>query len=515
MASETSSNSAVSPQPVVATKGEHSLSVQVDSHEAYRQEFLSRFSAEDDHRIMRKVDWRFLPLMGFMYLIKQIDFSNAASIKVLQVGESRNVLTELGMTADQYNWVQTVYYISYVIFEIPSNLVLKKFTPRKFQTRIFFTWGIVVACHAAIQNKEGFYALRFLLGAMEAGFFPGLAAQMCSWYRSDEYGKPIMWMFAFQNFSGIVGSLLTYGISYMNGVGGLSAWRWVFLLEGIVTILFSAFIYFILPDYPKSPRSSSWLTPEEQEYLELRLSDNAPRTADAAFDVKEIVASLKDPKIVGFTASQFFLNIAGYGLSWQLPTITTSLGFAGLPRNQLLNIPPAAVTVIGIIAAAWFLRRAYIVRPLFIQILNAGILTFFIVLCVPVSKGGTYTACVLGNAFYFVFFVPFWAWRSATLVGTTGTAFTLALQTSVAQVGGIIAPQVFQSKYAYNGYKTSFIICTVCVFIAALFNGWLWFLTKDIESDVMKVRRARIKAEKKGEVFTGEDVRIKGSRGDA
>lgn len=366
----------------------------------------------------------------------------------------------------------------------------------------------MVACHAALRNKEGFYAVRFLLGALEAGFFPGLAAQMCSWYRSDEYGKPIMWMFAFQNFSGIIGSLLTYGISYMNGLAGLSAWRWVFLLEGIVTILFSAAIYLILPDYPKSPRSARWLTPDEQEYIELRLSENAPRTDDAVFDRREIIAALKDPKIVGFTASQFFLNIAGYGLSWQLPTITTSLGFAGLPRNQLLNIPPAAATVLGIIAAAWFLRRAYVTRPLFIMILNAGVLAFFIVLCVPVSKGGTYTACVLGNAFYFVFFVPFWAWRSATLVGTTGTAFTLALQTSIAQVGGVIAPQVFQSKYAADGYKTSFIICTVCVAIAAGFNAWLWWLTRDIERDVRDVRRERIKAERQGQVFVGEDVRV-------
>ncbi|KPM36367.1 hypothetical protein AK830_g10200 [Neonectria ditissima] len=479
-----------------------------DSNERHRREFLSQFSAEDDRRIMRKVDLRFLPLMGFMYLIKQLDYTNAAAIKVLQVGEERNVLTELNMTVDQYNWVQTIYFISYVIFEVPSNLVLKRFTPRKWQTRIFLTWGIVVACHAAIQNKEGFYALRFLLGAMEAGFFPGLAAQMCSWYRSDEYAKPIMWMFAFQNCSGIVGSLLTYGISYMNGVGGWSAWRWVFLLEGIVTILFSAVIYIVLPDYPKSPRSSTWLTPREQEYLELRLSENAPRTEDPVFSKKEILQSLKDPKIYAFTMSQFSLNIAGYGLSWQLPTITTSLGFAGLPRNQLLNIPPAAVTVLGIIAAAWFLKKAFIIRPLFIQILTAGIIAFFIVLCLPVSKGATYTACVLGMAFYFVYFVPFWAWRSATLVGTTGTAFTLALQTSVAQVGGVIAPQVFPSRFAHNGYKTSFIICTVCVAIGALSNTWLWYMTRNTEQDVWRVRRLRIKAEKEGKVWAGDDVKI-------
>lgn len=272
--------------------------------------------------------------------------------------------------------------------------------------------------------------------------------------------------------------------------------------------MFAGVIYLILPDYPKSPRSSSWLTPEEQEYLELRLPRNAPRTHDPVFSIDEILASVKDPKIVGFTLSQFLLNIAGYGLSWQLPTITTSLGFAGFPRNQLLNIPPAAVTVLGIIAAAYFLRRAIIVRPLFIQLLTAGTLAFFIVLCLPVSRSATYAACVLGTAFYFTYFVPFWAWRSATLTGSTGTAFTLALQTSVAQVGGVIAPQVFPSSWAGDGYKKSFIVCSACVAAAAVSNAWLWYLTSDSEKDLQRVRRLRIEAERTGRVWTGADVRI-------
>ncbi|KAH8647918.1 MFS transporter [Xylariales sp. PMI_506] len=471
-----------------------------------RRAFLSQFSAEDDRRIMRKVDRRFLVLMGFMYLLKQIDFANAASIKVLQTGLPSNVLTELHMSTDDYNWTQTVYYIGLVIFEVPSNLVLKTFTPRKWMTRIFLTWGVVVTCHAALQNKQGFYAVRFLLGALEAGFFPGLAAQMCSWYRSDEYGRPIMWMFAFQNCAGIVGSLLVYGISYMDGVGGLSAWRWVFLLEGIITILFSAVIWFVLPDYPKSPRSSKWLTPEEQEYLELRLSDNAPRTEEPDFRWSEVVRAFRDPKNYLFTACQFLLNIAGYGLSWQLPTITASLGFATLPRNQLLNIPPAAITVLGIIVVAWFMSKAIVVRPLLTQVLSGITLIFFIVLCLPVSPGATYTSCLLGTAFYYVYFIPFWAWRSASLVGATGTAFTVALQTAVAQVGGIIAPQVFPSAWAAGGYKRSFIVCTACIVGAMISNLALWYLTNDIENEVLRVRKHRIGADKEGVVWAGADV---------
>jgi MFS family permease len=106
---------------------------------------------------------------------------------------------------------------------------------------------------------------------MEAGLFPGLAAQLCSWYRSDEMSKPIMWMFGWQNCAGIFGSLIAYGISYMNGLAGLSAWRWVYLLEGLATVLLGVVVWFVLPDYPKSPRSAAWLSQREQEYLEARL----------------------------------------------------------------------------------------------------------------------------------------------------------------------------------------------------------------------------------------------------
>ena len=91
--------------------------------------------------------------------------------------------------------MQSIYFISYIVFEVPSNLLLKRMTPRKWLFRIIFYWGVVLACHAAVRNKEGLYAVRFLLGIMEAGLFPGFVAQLCSWYRSDEMGKPFMWIY--------------------------------------------------------------------------------------------------------------------------------------------------------------------------------------------------------------------------------------------------------------------------------------------------------------------------------
>lgn len=168
-------------------------------------------------------------------------------------------------------------------------------------------------------------------------------------------------------------------------------------------------VYFVLPDYPKSPRSGKWLTEREQNYLEARLSENAPKMEDAAFSKKEILASLTNPRTYSFMLSQVLMNLGGYGLTWQLPTVTTSLGFAGLPRNQLLNIPPAAAAVLAIIFAGWFLSKAYLTRPAFIMIICGGALTFFIVLATVQDTVPVYIACVLGNMFYSVYFIPFWA----------------------------------------------------------------------------------------------------------
>lgn len=282
----------------------------------------------------------------------------------------------------------------------------------------------------------------------------------------------------------------------------------VYLLEGVATILWGLVVYFVLPDYPKSPRSSKWLTPREQEYLELRLTQNAPKTSAPAFSKTEIVACLKDPRTYGFMVSQFMTNFAGYGLQWQLPTITTDLGFASLPRNQLLNIPPAACTVLGVIVAGWILRKGFLPRPAFVISLGTGQLLFFVLLATLSSKIGIYISCVLGTMFYSVWFIPFWSWRSATLTGATGAAFGLAFQNCIGQVGGVIAPQLFLEKYAYNGYKTPFAVMSAMVGGAWLMTAWNWYLTRDLEADVRRVRKLRNEAEGRGEVYTGDDIAV-------
>lgn len=206
--------------------------------------------------------------------------------------------------------------------------------------------------------------------------------------------------------------------------------------------------------------------------------------------------------------NQLLVNLAGYGLQWYLPTITTSFGFAGLPRNQLLNMPPAAAAVLAIILAGNLLEHAYVTRPAFTQPIMAGMTVCFILFFTITSKAGIYVACVLGTMFYSVYFIPFWAWRSSTLQGMTGTAFTLAFQWCIGQVGGVVGPQLFLDKYAHDRYKVPFAVCAAAVILGWAANLWVWWLTRNVEWDVRRIRRLRVQAEKEGQVFGGDDVRV-------
>ena len=198
---------------------------------------------------------------------------------------------------------------------------------------------------------------------------------------------------------------------------------------------------------------------------------------------------------------------SGYALTWYLPTVITNLGFVGLPRNQLLLLPPFAAAAAGLLFSAWFMERAWIVRPAYIMFILSGMVVCFVLFFTISNRTGIYIACVLGNLFYQSYFSPFWAWRSATLVGSTGTAFTLGLQSGIAQLGGVVGPQLFQSKWAHNGYKTSFAIAAAFTIAGWASNLWTWWLTRNTEYDVMRVRRLANQAKKEGRV-NAEDIRI-------
>lgn len=190
------------------------------------------------HAVYRKVDIK-LPLWySFVYLIMRIHVSNVSNTAIMNLEQGDGIKKQLGhLTSGQWAWVLSIFYYPYMIFEPPSTLLLKRFTPSVWMSRIMLTWGIVSMCQGATQNYAGILACRFFLGLCEAGYYPGVLYHLSFWYPADNMALRIAFFYACGQFSGTISGILAYAISFMNGLGGLAGWRWMFVLEGIPAIL--------------------------------------------------------------------------------------------------------------------------------------------------------------------------------------------------------------------------------------------------------------------------------------
>ncbi|RAL61057.1 hypothetical protein DID88_010398 [Monilinia fructigena] len=232
----------------------------ITGYEAEQMQARASLSFEEEKKLLRRIDWHLMPLLSICFLLKNIDASNVSNVRIMNTGTDQNILKELGMSSNEFNFVSTIYYMPYIIAEAPSNLFVKRLLPSKWQSRIMITWGMTLCCHAAVKNKQSLYVARFFLGLLEAGLFPGVILQLCYWYRPDEMSRRLLYFYMLGNFSTVISGVLAYAFNGVSGYSGLSGWQWVFLIEGLVTVIFGIFLKFLLPDWPWRVQTTSRAT---------------------------------------------------------------------------------------------------------------------------------------------------------------------------------------------------------------------------------------------------------------
>ncbi|KAE8325970.1 major facilitator superfamily domain-containing protein [Aspergillus sergii] len=382
-------------------------------------------TADEEKKLLRRVDWHIMPLCAIMFLLKNIDSENVANAKIMNKGTDRNILTQLGMTTDQYNLVTVLYYIS---------------------------WGIALACHAAVKNKEGLYAVRFLLGLFEAGLFPGVILQLCYWYRPDEMSLRLLYFSLTEqdilgNFSGIISGVLAYAFDTVSGSHGLSGWQWLFLTEGIITVVFGISLVFIFPDFPPQAK---WLTDKEKAFIQARLPRNAPRAEEINFNFREILDSLRDRRLWLFTLIWAFFTVGTHGLRFYQPTVIANLGFTDIATSQLLNIPTSVLTVICIGVFGIWADSSRLPRPLYPLSFLAVILACYGVLYSFPSNGAVYAVTVIANALGSAWYPLMWPWRVQTTSRATGSAFSIGFVNSY-DISKQICAALYGAVRRYDG----------------------------------------------------------------
>lgn len=224
------------------------------------------------------------------------------------------------------------------------------------------TWGIALACHAAVKNKEGLFAVRFFLGLFEAGMFPGVILQMCYWYRPDEMSVRLLYFYILGNLSGVFSGVLAFAFSHLDGAHGLSGWQWLFLVEAVITIAYGISLIWILPDFPPTAK---WLTEKEKAFIQARLPGNAPQASELNFRWREIVESLKDVRLWLFTLIWALMTIGTSGVRFYQPTVIANLGFTDIASAQLLNLPISVFSILVIGISGAFADNGKLPRPLY------------------------------------------------------------------------------------------------------------------------------------------------------
>lgn len=377
--------------------------------------------------VVRKISFRLIPFLMLCYFFSMLDRTNIG-VAALQMN------ADVGLSAAAYGLGGSLFFVAYFLFEVPSNLAMQKYGARMWMGRIMVTWGIVVVLMALTRGPLSFYFLRFLLGAAEAGFFPGIVLYLTYWY-PVRYRAQMVTVFSIANaLSSFIGSPITASFLLADGFFGLKGWQWVFVGEGIPTVLLGFACFFVLTD---KPQTAKWLSGEEKTWLDTRLTSELPK--DHAVGHMPLARLLRNPYVWALilVCSGASSTVAALGV-WQ-PMLLKAFGLTNFMAGVVNAIP------YGVAAALMMLwsissdrtgeRRWHTALPLF-----AVALGFVGVLFAGGSLVLTVVLLSVIMLAYSAFKGPFWAFSSQVLSPTTAAAGIAAINgTSNLIAGGVVA----------------------------------------------------------------------------
>ncbi|KXT01960.1 hypothetical protein AC579_8061 [Pseudocercospora musae] len=329
--------------------------------------------SDAEKRLLRKLDMRIIPCCWMLYLLGYLDRANIGNAKTGGLEE------DFGLSSTQYSVILLVFFVSYVIFEIPSNLILTRVRPSLYLPGLAVLWGGIAAAMAGCNNWHQLAGVRFALGVIEAGFAPGIAFYLSCWYKRYELARRYSWYYTAVACAGIVSGLLAGLITQnLDGAHGIAGWRWLFIIEGVGSSAVGLVVWFFMADYPSTTR---WLTPEERTLAAQRMAyDGIGSTQGTEEQVKEWTAfkmTISDWKVWAL-AVIYALVTGSQTMQYFIPTLVGAFGWKGW-EGQYHSIPPYAFALVCTLAFPW-VSDHYRNKPLFISIFACFDTIMFVIL---------------------------------------------------------------------------------------------------------------------------------------
>jgi ACS family tartrate transporter-like MFS transporter len=389
---------------------------------------LTSHIAELGVQARRRVAYRVLPFVFLIYVVNYIDRVNVSFANL-------RMSADLGFSDRVYGLGVGMFYLTYVLFEIPGAIIVERWSARKWIARIMISWGVVTIVTGFVHSAAQFYAARFFLGLAEASFFPGMIVYLTHWFCSRDRCRAIACLYIATPTASLIGSPIA---GWLLGVRWwtLAGWRWLFILEGIPAILLGVVTLFYLTDWPSQAR---WLPEGERNWLVDKLQ--AELRAKKSIREYTILQAFCDRRVLLLVAS-YFLLLSGYlGNIYWIPTFVKRLsGFSDRGVTLLLMVP-ALIGIAGMLANGWHSdksaeRRLHSAIPLLIAGSMYGLL-------IPARHNHVLAISILllGTGFVYALLPVFWSMPTMILSGSAAAA-TFGLISSFGQLGGFAGPYV-------------------------------------------------------------------------
>lgn len=396
-------------------------------------------SSINERALLRKLDFRLLPAVGILYLLSFLDRSNVGNARI------EGLLNDVHITGNQYLTGLTLYFVGYVLFEIPCNIILKRTTPRIWLPTLTIVWGIVATLTGIVYNLAGFLVVRFFLGVAESGLFPGVVFYFSMWYKRRERQYRISLFFSAASLAGAFGGILAYGIGRMGGIVWPNGWRWIFILEGILTVLVAAAAYGFIHNYPDT---SKFISEDERKFIHQRLAADSDATHDERFTWGAVLEALKDSNCWLYGLGFHTMSLPLYTLSLFLPTIISNLGYTAATA-QLLTVPPYAFAFITTATIAVLSERVG-QRAIFIggsAIFAAIGYAILLSNTDPIGRPGvSYVGVFFAAGGIFPATALVLSWPAINVSGQTKRAIGNAMQISIGNLGAVLGTQLYRSS---------------------------------------------------------------------
>ncbi|ORY76908.1 putative MFS transporter [Leucosporidium creatinivorum] len=422
-------------------------------------------------KLARKIDFRIVPIVFILYLFCFIDRANIGNARLA------GLEADLGLKGNDYNTLLSVFYVSYIAFEIPSNLLLKIVGPGRYIPLMVIVFGGLSIATGFVTSLGSACAVRFLLGAAESAMLPGCSYYLSRWYRKSELVFRLSLFLVASPLAGAFGGLLASGILKIDSIGSATCWQLIFIIEGIITVGLGAIAYFILTD---RPAVAGWLTEEEKALAEHRIrSENTSGAAVEGFNRRGVMQGIFHPSTMVLTLIFLLNNITVQGLAVFLPTIVRIL-FPGSStiRQQLLCVPPNIVGGVAVLTTAFcgwkFDRRG---APLM-----AGAVLVVIGYSIFVGTNNLnaqYGATFMIASGCFSFGAIVASWAAANVASDTSRAAAIATVAMGGNTGGLIATWSFISTDAPRYIKGNSLNLATGATTFLVLGGFLLYLRRE------------------------------------